>query len=219
MKRKVESPHPVMNIDIRKDVSKEQLIGIGAVCLEWNRVERSLDWALLRALDLPWETWPELASRINGIDGKIAILKSAPRQYPPAMDKGDAVLIADTLGAVEEHKRYRDAIMHANLFDPDIPIGLTWQRRGQIFEVLLSADALDSLCGRLCLLHKETACVVQMFHFNLLRHGYYRFNTFECSQQQAEQSFQEYRARLLDLQTQRRSLRPLPKFPDEVRAG
>jgi hypothetical protein len=75
--------------DIRKDIPEHVLAGIGAVALAYNEAESSFA-ARLQAVSL------DIISRINGVEGKVEIIKAAFR----ALGASDEVqrLIAISLG-------------------------------------------------------------------------------------------------------------------------
>src|SRR5437870_4744448 len=96
---------------------QKQLAIIGAINVIWTRIERQVDAAMCIALAVPPQLWVDITSRINGFDGKIALIKRGAELYvrmpPDAMG-----LLSDILGAMEEHKRYRDGVIHAWMTEP-----------------------------------------------------------------------------------------------------
>ena len=87
------------------------------------------DAALIGIADIPRELSLDVTSRINGFDGKSAIIKAAARNnYRFAKDI--CRMIEDTCAACELHKRYRDGLIHAHIRDPNDPVAETAQRRG-----------------------------------------------------------------------------------------
>jgi hypothetical protein len=66
--------------DIRKDLTESQLAAIGSVALAYNEVEAVIDFLFVIALNLPATVAPEVSSRINGMDGKTEIIKSAMKE-------------------------------------------------------------------------------------------------------------------------------------------
>jgi hypothetical protein len=79
MKRKVSTRRETRNwsYDVRKDLTQAQLAGIGAVALAWNDAEAMYDLLLCVTLGLHHSLWRDVATRINGIDGKHAIIRKA----------------------------------------------------------------------------------------------------------------------------------------------
>jgi hypothetical protein len=55
--------------DIKRDLSSEQLAGIGAVALAYNYAESSIDRALGLALGVGHKLYLPLVTRIGGMDG------------------------------------------------------------------------------------------------------------------------------------------------------
>jgi hypothetical protein len=117
MRRRLVSEHKGRSYDIRKDLLPEQLELIGAIAIAWNQIEDSIDTILPIALRVPFPLWLEVTTRINGFDGKIAILKGTLTHFRIVFGDFDPV-IRETLGAVEQHKRYRDGVIHVRIADP-----------------------------------------------------------------------------------------------------
>jgi hypothetical protein len=63
--------------DIKRDLSQEQLAGIGAVALAYNYAESNIDRALGLALGLSHALYLQLVTRINGMEAKTDLLKKA----------------------------------------------------------------------------------------------------------------------------------------------
>src|SRR6476620_10619198 len=61
--------------NVRQDVDPKRLQAIGAMILQWNYIEGALNLILDVALKLPFQLWVPVHSRINGTDGKIALIK------------------------------------------------------------------------------------------------------------------------------------------------
>ena len=64
---------------VREVLREERLQAIGAIMLAWNWIEGAIDTSLAVALELHPDMWTDITSRINGMDGKIAILKASER--------------------------------------------------------------------------------------------------------------------------------------------
>jgi hypothetical protein len=201
--------------DFLQDVQPRRLQLIGAITLAWNWIDGAVDATLGVALELHPDMWVQVTSRINGMDGKIALLKVALglQGYPPLPDGTDPA-IRKTLGAIETNKRLRDGIIHARLIHPEEIIADSAHRRGMTDEVLLSEDALSSLYNLLSLLVREVDQLVILY--------YYRWRLSEESEEEPRQllagAFLQARALYLDLQKKREELPPLPEFPDPPQA-
>lgn len=203
---------PWQDYQVRKDISKDRLAAFGAVALLWNDIEGAIDTTLGLALELPEPMWIEITSRINGLDGKIAIIKRAAKIIHKLPDETLNVL-AETFGTIEQHKKYRDGIAHARIAHPDAPVAATAQRKGIEDEVLVSKEALDALCARLEAVQSEMNVVMFIFHFK----GVLRVSPDSSSKERelVERELQSSRPQLQNLQRSRQRL-PLPKFPVET---
>jgi hypothetical protein len=211
MRRKSnQSPFPDWkDYSVLDDVDKEQLQLIGAICLEWNFIEDMIDYALFQVLELEYEPSLEVTSRINGMDGKLEILRKAAqlqKKFPEPYLK----VIGITTGGVEEHKRYRDGVVHVRLLDPTSEVAPTSIRRGKSDEVLISKPALQALYARLAILAEETLALGDALGFTFLDGE----DCFDPTRAEASECFQAYFAQVQEHQKHRQSLPPLPKFPD-----
>jgi hypothetical protein len=153
--------------NVRTDVDKEQLQLIGAICLEWNFVEDMLDYALFNVWEMDWNASVEVASRINGMEGKFAIIKSCVRnvkRHPELIPS----IVDITIDAVAEYKRYRDGVIHARLLHPKSGVATTSVNRGRADEVLVSKDALDGLLTRLQILSCEMVALANALAYTFI---------------------------------------------------
>jgi hypothetical protein len=103
------APRNSTGFDLKKDMDQEVIWGIGACALLWNTIEATLEVSLGLAIELPAPLWVSVTSRINGVDGRISVIKDAAKDHfkmPPKVYGP----IATTLGAIMEHKKYRDAL-------------------------------------------------------------------------------------------------------------
>jgi hypothetical protein len=155
MKRKITERRRwrVRAYDVRRDLTKETLAGIGAMALAWNDVEAMLDILLCVCMDIPTSVWREMTTRINGIDGKIGLIKFS-LQNILRLSEEFIKLTEDTLGAVAQFKGYRDTIIHSRVIDVGSEIAEMTFRRDKIEEVLITVDALTKLYDNIAALHK-----------------------------------------------------------------
>jgi hypothetical protein len=120
--------------DIKKAYSAEQLREIGAIALTWNQVDALIDFLLLVTLKLAPHVWLHVAKRINGMDGKLEILRLHANHSEILTDDAKAC-IGLSLDAVGEYKGYRDAIVHSHTFDPEKGIAQEVGRRAKVQQV------------------------------------------------------------------------------------
>ena len=136
---------------IRIDLNDGQLMGIGLVAATYNEAEIMIDVLLTNLLGLSQKMSIELTSRINGIDGKIELLKIGIRELDaPAVFQS---LLSKTLGkdgksGFTELKKYRDGIIHARVTDASIGVALTPGKRGAVYDILLTEKALEAVVER-----------------------------------------------------------------------
>jgi hypothetical protein len=116
--------------DIKKDLSSPLLAALGAVALAWNDVEAMIDLLMCVITRLPHNLWREFTTRINGIDGKFAIIKHAiASTYGIPASSEMYSEFQDTLSAAAECRSYRDSVIHSRIVDISHGIGeMTFRR-------------------------------------------------------------------------------------------
>lgn len=202
--------------DLRKDFGDERLIHVGAICLVWNLLEDSIDVVLVICLELLPPIWDHVTSRIHGIDGKIAIIKSALKNLRWASGK-QYEMIAGSLGAAELYKKYRDAVIHARVHDPSSPYAPSFKNKGDTIEVLVSLDALQNLLQRIRIVQEELGHITHVMHgMALLRNRLLTQDLPEDERQQIAAKVRDSLFRVQSLQKTRNKFPPLPEFPEEL---
>jgi hypothetical protein len=196
--------------DLKRDVDPDIIWGIGAACLLWNTIESIIDASLALAADIPPPLWTSILSRINGVDGKISAIKEAC-QLRLKMPSKIYDPISKTLGGIEEHKKYRDALIHARMLDPKQPVAPTFQRRGEEWEVLVTKDAIMQLFRRLGFLRDEIEAALLLFHYTKI---WNQSRGIDEARREAEDEMSKQLTILSRHQYARLKLPPLPKFPD-----
>jgi hypothetical protein len=87
--------------DIKKAYTQGQLTEIGAVTLKWNQIDFFVDWLLLIVLNLPIGLWLQVTKRINGMDGKLEILRSYANRSEILTDEAKACIKLSLDGIAE----------------------------------------------------------------------------------------------------------------------
>lgn len=195
-------------------VAPSKLALIGAICLEWNFIEDIVDDAVGWAAYIELDMRDDVVSRISGLDGKFEIIKKGARLVP-LFNEEQCNLIAATIGSIAEHKKYRDAVIHARLFNPDSDIAGTTKRKGKSYEVLISEDALRALYDRLRILSDEIIAVWRLLEgFNFVALDF-ESGDYDLDKLLASPELRDGFAQLQQHQNRRLSLPPLPRFPDQ----
>lgn len=218
MKRPSSRRHSVRSSNPFENLTTEQLSYIGAIALLYNDLEATIDWMCAVALRLQIRR-EELTTRINGIEGKIALIKIAARNW--GFDDGEATYLADVLGdgGFGLMKKWRDAVIHAQVLDARSGVGKVTERKGKVSEVLLSLDALTGFYMRLDLMRIELTALrgilsrKQELALQELRE--FEFELDDQDKEQLEQGIQDDWAQARSHRTQRQSLPPIPEFPEE----
>jgi hypothetical protein len=245
MKRKV----PVRRVrrnwsyDVRKDLTQGQLAGIGTMALAWNDAEAMYDVLFCVVLGLHSNLWRDVATRINGIEGKHEIIRRAIAARFGIPSGFIADMIGDTIGAVGELRGYRDTIIHSRIIDVALSIGEAASGRGRkVEEVLLTETALSGVCDRMIIMRQELQALISWFEemetlgtFDrsgavvehlAIRHMHSRLASMsEGKTGILVPEFQEYNTAEIGLKVQRalsqyqhhqerrKALQPLPAFP------
>jgi hypothetical protein len=201
--------------DLRKNLTKEQLEWIGIVAIAWNELEIMIDFAMAAGLGIPAPLWLETSTRINGIDGKLQLIRLSRVIYPELNQE-----IFDTLkltvDEIGQCKRYRDGVIHARVFDAPSGIGELIQRRGAAEQVLLTVGALKGLYERLVLLRAEMVPIVLIVKgLSGYRQTYpLAYSADDQERRLVEEEVQAHLSQVQEHQKNRRSLPPLPPFPE-----
>jgi hypothetical protein len=201
--------------DIKKALTTEQLAEIGAILLKFNQIESLIEFVLLVILDLPPRLWMEVVRRINGMDAKLSILRHYYETNKILTDDAKQCLKI-ALDGVADYKKYRDLIIHCVPYDVEKGIGQHITTKAEAVQILLSKDALSALYERLCILNDE------LIHADLL----FRLGSEEGaraiypherdpSRIRRERDVPAVLSLVLQHQTRRLSLPPLPEFPSE----
>jgi hypothetical protein len=208
MRRKaprIRPRHHISQFDVRQDVPSRQLQALGAIAIVWTRIERRIDFAMCTALSVPYPLWIDISSRINGFDGKVELIKKGAEHHvrvPPHA----RTIIADSLGSISEHKRYRDGVIHAWVVNPNADIADTIQRKGEVDETFMSAEALDGLYERLSILSDEAGDIISILNYYL---------AVDRGREEIVQALQACTVQALEHQKRRLALPSLPEFPLE----
>jgi hypothetical protein len=199
--------------NIKKAYSAEQLQEIGAIAITWNQLEWQVDFLLLIALDMPMGLWLPVAKRINGMDGKLQILRLRANQSEDLNDEGKDC-VNQSLDAVAEYKTYRDAVVHSTPFNIEKGIAQQIGRRAETREILVTMNALTGLYERLIILQDELRDIDLLFRFVRAPETISPVKR-DPSQSPEEQVLQALTAQVRRHQNRRQSLPPLPEFPSE----
>ncbi len=219
MRRPVKGkPEPISTFDIKKDLTEKQLAAIGAAALAFNVLEEQIDELLFAVTRTPRWLFPEVSSRIHGLEGKVAIIKAGIDDgvhFPDlASFTPDLADLKTSIDKFLEFKRIRDAIIHSRIINAAIGIGMVAKQRGKSpYEVLLQAEALESYYNHAVTLERVLASGANLLSLVIAMSEYrvdhlYRRPLEERARSETTQ-FQHHLQRL-------RSLKPLPQFPDEA---
>jgi hypothetical protein len=147
---------PTQSQHTEDEFSPEQLVGIGAVVLAYNRAEYAVDLLLSLGLGLSPELASVVPSRTGRLEDKIEIVELAAKTL--GLPREAQTFLSESL--VEEPglsilKRYRDAIARAS--EPND------ERGKQKTVVLFKAASLEACVKHLEVLTDELRCLVNIF--------------------------------------------------------
>jgi hypothetical protein len=197
--------------DVTKTLSKQQFLALGKVAHFYNYCEVAIDRMFGPMVGIVPTMRREVVARINGIEGKIELIKigAANLKLPEDIRLFLAVSLGD--GGFMKLKHFRDAVVHARVVHIQRGIGERTERRGRHFEVLLTSKALNGLARHL---------VEMAYELDGLMHvGLYGRAVANAPRgpkaKQFERAFQDGFAQAQLRRTRRLSLPPLPEFPTE----
>jgi hypothetical protein len=190
-----------------RDLSQTQLTLIGAISVVWTRIERTIDWAMCVSLNVPDGLTFEVASRINGFDGKLALIKRGAERYL-RVPQESIDLLSDSLGEIDRYRKYRDGVVHAWVTEPNAKTADIVQRRGIIDEVIISEGALESLYERLLWLEDESGDILLILNYYLEMNVHGRPDIAQLVQIGIPE--------IREHQKRRKSAPPLPAFPEDA---
>lgn len=218
-KHRMKRPKPKDNVgparniaNVREACQPDQLEEIGAIALIWNQVELQIDFILLVILKLPPGLWLPTVKRINGMDGKLEIIRRYYDRNVILTDDASSALKV-TFDAVGEYKGYRDAIVHSVLFDVESGIAERIGSRAEISQVIVKIEALKAFYQRMELLLpelKEADLLLRLGDAEDARNLYGGQNGEKIRR---EKDVPIQTQRLSELQNLRLELPPLPAFP------
>jgi hypothetical protein len=198
--------------DIKKDFTPKQLAAFGAACLAYNVLEDQIDALLYVVTNVPEWLIREVTTRIHGLDGKTAIIQTAIENSSLSTNNQKGAI--DSIATFSYFKKIRDAMIHARIINATIGIGLSNRTRGEkAFEVLLTLEALETFYDHVVALNKELSGLGSWLASTTVLKTSAPNDPNKSRYVEAcqvhETQFQEHRRR-------RRSLKPLPQFPDEA---
>jgi hypothetical protein len=215
MKRAYTEHESIPPDDLLKDIPQSQLAAIGAVALGYNYAENTINRMLLSCTGIPIALYRDVMSRINGIDGRIELVKKGAKEHL-GLSEETLVFLADTLGddGFKLLKKYRDAVIHARFVNRVTGVGELIESRGKHSEVLLTEEALLALYTRLEYLR------VELSSLSALMREQDAFNSLGDSDDREKQKRKRQIERLFGIAKEcrvgRLRLPPLPEFPDAI---
>lgn len=117
--------------DIRRDLSPEQLAGIGAIAIAWNEIEFMLDVALYSGEELAASCLQDDLPR-RRLDDKIKHARKAADRWRLPADYLNSIEL--TASAFSDLKELRNAVIHSRVFDERNGIGHRITLKGEIQE-------------------------------------------------------------------------------------
>lgn len=197
-----------LTLDIRSHFDAEQLRNYAACCLTWNRIENAINASTAICIGADAFMRLEITSRINGIDGKLALIYAGMEKVL-RINANVRTIITESIGSAAGLKRYRDGIAHAFIYDATDAAALTSPRKGMIDETLIDKGALDALYQHLNAGYLEIRDATSI----LLMIAKARKRKLDDSAGSVK-GIRDGIAQLQEHQSRRKSLPPLPKFPE-----
>jgi hypothetical protein len=197
--------------DIKKDFTKSQLAAFGAATLAYNILEDQIDALLFIVTRIPDWLFADVSSRIHGLDGKIAIIQNAVQRTGLVPD--DLKALQEAIALFGQFKTIRDGMIHARIINASIGIGRVAKQRGKSpYEILLSAEALNIFYDHIVALEKEFSSGGSLLNTSITLS---LLAANDPNRAQFEEALRVHQSLFRENHKHRRSLKRLPKFPDE----
>jgi hypothetical protein len=197
--------------DIKADLTEKQLAAFGAAALAYNVLEDQIDALLFFTTRIPDWLFAEVSSRIHGLDGKTAIIQEAIKHSD--LNATDTKMLTEAVATFGDFKKTRDAMIHARIINVTTAVGRGAKQRGKSpYEVLLSADALNAFYDHIVALKNELASAAALLNSSITLK---LSNSDDPNRPQIEEALRVHQAQYRENRNRRRSMKPLPKFPDE----
>ena len=206
--------------DPYKAYSADQLAKIGAMAIKFTQLEGLIDFVGSYILFTKAPFWLKLSMReVLSTGSKLNLLDECVDRAE-LLDDETKRLIRDTLTQFRAYRSHRNAIIHHSIYDPVKGIGTYMDESSKAYQILVSPEALTNLYNLICALQAELQDVDLLLRIetDAQRPGAFnekvgKFEPYPPTQLR-EQVIPGLRKKLAALQTQRKSLPPLPKFPD-----
>jgi len=200
--------------DLEKDLTPEQFGLIGRIAIAYNECEILVQLIYGACFGATSKISEEFISRTNGLESTVVLARKAIREFDEC--KEHHADFDKTLEFFMELKRFRDAVVHSRMFHVPAGIGKGSLNKGSQSEVLLTEKALQGLYDRLLRLHEELLPFILIVLLLHQLHMIRRFAPDQLAQRKKiiEPMLQVVLPQYLESQDRRRSLAPLPTFPD-----
>ena len=216
MKRKFQIPNSGSSFgDLKKDLTQEELAGIGAVAILYNELEYGVDMLTALTLRLPQAYWLPAVKRIGSSDSKIELVRMAADEFDRHLtiyNQSEFLIgsvVKGTLDGTSLCKKLRDAVVHCRVYNSQSKVAVKTDR-GIPTEVLVSRAATDWLYATMQNLIQEQNQVYGLFSYSR-----YELNPVgDRAKLLPGPEFLKCFSQLPILQKSRQSLGPPPTFPN-----
>jgi len=214
MKRKAKYTHWFWSEYDRSKLEPGLLEAVGHLTFLWNDIEEALDRGFMWAIECPANLQIEIRSRINGLDGKVEIIKAAIKGKGLSDEETGRLL--ETFSAFEPLKTRRDAVIHARASEIFNGIARTNEKRGAVYEVLLTTESVSAVTAHLEIYGVEMAAAAgRLCDFTPSAAAFRAAAAKDDSHRQLfERATQSYLKVHRDSQTKRKALPKLPELQE-----
>lgn len=216
MKRKSQTLNPAPVRYSPNKTNTELAPKIGQLVFAWNFIENVLDWAFDAAIEVEPLLRVEVRSRINGLEGKVGVVKAAI-QTAGKFSVAEQRLLLECFGRFMHYKKLRDAVIHVRIGGLNKEgIAPTFEQQGKTFEALISKDAIEALNQHLFAYQDEIQQAQGViFLRRLARPTPTPREPKPPQHRELEIMLQDLLSALRKMQAQRKSLPSLLEFPQE----
>jgi len=197
--------------DVFQNFTVNQLAWIGAVVIAYNEAESSLHRVFAASFYYPGDSY-QISSRIRTVKDIIFLIEEMLPKLGLAEKTIEMIHRSLTGEGFTQLRSWRGGVVHSKLVDTSSGLAEAAGYDGKREAILLSEEALSGLCNRVQLVQKELdeICTILSCAKRL------KFGTVADDQHKArlEELVQAAIDRCAQHQNQRRSLPPIPAFPE-----
>lgn len=205
--------------DVKKDLTIDELAGIGTLTIAFNDLEFELDILVAVLINVPGSLLMDVVKRLRGLEDKIELAKISIDHWQNLLSHVQAPedyhfssVSKSSLGSFNDLKKCRDIVVHSRVYDNVNKIGGKIGYKAQHDQVLLTQDALEWVYSNILKLTAEFNLIRNYVSY-IMQSFVYQAGPFPVGIRLSH-DFIGILERIRDSQRARAALGPAPKFPE-----